>query len=269
MKSKYYPNGSLLDATPKSGSSFTWQSILKGLETFKKGYIWRVGSGEDIKIWSDPWIPSSPDRKVITPRGQTILTKVCELIDQVQGTWDEDLVRNIFNPVDARRILQIPLNHHAFEDFIAWQPNKSGIFSVKTAYHMQWIQSYRAHANMMGRPGDSTPLTVWSTLWKLHVLRKVQIFCWRALRGILPLKAILTNRHVGSNGACLICNQGAEDVKHLLFQCSHAKELWRRLGITDHIELALPVDRSGSVVLEHLFSLADEQVRVHPVLNIK
>ena len=50
LKAKYYPNGTLLDATPKNGSSFTWQSILKGLDTFKKGYIWRIGTGEDVNI---------------------------------------------------------------------------------------------------------------------------------------------------------------------------------------------------------------------------
>ena len=110
LKAKYYPNGSLLEATPKSGSSFTWQSILKGLETFKKGYIWRVGTGENIRIWSDPSIPSSPGMKIITPRGQNILTRVSELIDLEHGTWDEDMIRSVYNHVDARRILQIPLN---------------------------------------------------------------------------------------------------------------------------------------------------------------
>jgi hypothetical protein len=30
-----------------------WQSIIAGLSTFKRGYIWRVGNGENIKIWED------------------------------------------------------------------------------------------------------------------------------------------------------------------------------------------------------------------------
>ena len=70
LKAKYFPNESLLQATLKSGASFTWQSIMKGLETFKLGYIWRVGTGENINIWSDPWIPSSPDRRVLSNRGK-------------------------------------------------------------------------------------------------------------------------------------------------------------------------------------------------------
>lgn len=31
LRAKYYPDGKLLNAKPKNGSSFTWQSILAGL----------------------------------------------------------------------------------------------------------------------------------------------------------------------------------------------------------------------------------------------
>jgi hypothetical protein len=40
-----------LKAKLKSGSSYTWQSALAGLECFKQGYIWRVGDGTQIKIY--------------------------------------------------------------------------------------------------------------------------------------------------------------------------------------------------------------------------
>jgi hypothetical protein len=77
LQAKYYPQGNILQAGPKAGSSFTWQSLLAGLATSKRGFIWRVGNGEDIKIWSDPWIPSSLNMRVTSQRGNTILTKVC------------------------------------------------------------------------------------------------------------------------------------------------------------------------------------------------
>jgi hypothetical protein len=88
LRAKYYPNGDILSAGPKAGSSYTWQSITAGVATFKRGYLWRVGNGESIKIWYDPWIPSSPDRKVISPRNNVIYTKVSELIRPVTGQWD-------------------------------------------------------------------------------------------------------------------------------------------------------------------------------------
>ena len=45
LRAKYYPNGKLLEAKLKRGASYTWQSILAGLECFKQGYICRVGDG--------------------------------------------------------------------------------------------------------------------------------------------------------------------------------------------------------------------------------
>ena len=137
LKAKYFPNNSLLQATLKNGASFTWQSIMKGLETFKLSYIWRIGTGENVQIWTDPWIPMSPDRRVVSPRGQTRLTKVNDLIDPMTGKWDEELIQSIFNHVDTTRILQIPLNYGAFDDFIAWHPEQRGWFSVKSAYRVQ------------------------------------------------------------------------------------------------------------------------------------
>jgi hypothetical protein len=89
LRAKYYPHGDILKAGPKAGSSFTWQSILAGLPTLKRGMIWRVGNGSSINIGTDPWIPSSHDRMIVTPRGGTVYTRVCELINPFTRNWDE------------------------------------------------------------------------------------------------------------------------------------------------------------------------------------
>jgi hypothetical protein len=82
LRAKYYPDGDILQAGPLKGSSFTWQSILGGLTTFKRGFIWRVGDGEKIDIWKDPWIPSSPNRGIFSQGGNTLLTKVSQLMNE-------------------------------------------------------------------------------------------------------------------------------------------------------------------------------------------
>lgn len=46
-----------------------------------------------------------------------MLTKVEELIDPHSGQWGEVLIRDVFSPVDAQRILQIQLNVQGYEDF--------------------------------------------------------------------------------------------------------------------------------------------------------
>ena len=49
LRAKNFPNGNFLNAGPKKGSSYTWQSIVAGIQTFKRGCIWRAGSGSQIK----------------------------------------------------------------------------------------------------------------------------------------------------------------------------------------------------------------------------
>jgi hypothetical protein len=147
LKAKYYPHGDILKAGPKAGSSFTWQSILAGLPTFKRGMIWRVGNGESINIWTDKWIPQSQDRMVITPRGGTVYTKVSELIDPSTGSWDLQLLNEIFLSVDVGRIIQIPINIQGFDDFIAWSFTRHGRYTVRSGYHLQWRHNFGSRAN--------------------------------------------------------------------------------------------------------------------------
>jgi hypothetical protein len=137
LRAKYYPSGDLLHAELKKGASFTWQSLMAGMNTFKRGYIWRIGTGSDINIWQDPWLPNSPNGRVLTRRNNVIIDKVEDLIDPGTGSWDEQLLHDIFYPIDARRIQAIPLSPLAEEDSIAWLGTKNGMFSVKSAYHME------------------------------------------------------------------------------------------------------------------------------------
>ena len=87
--------------------------------------------------------------KIQTPRGRTLLTKVSELIDPLNGEWDEALIRSIFWPVDAERILEIPL-YHGREVLVAWHYNRNGLFSVRSAYHLQWENKYTGRLGEQG-----------------------------------------------------------------------------------------------------------------------
>jgi hypothetical protein len=155
---------------------------------FKRGFIWQVGNEECIDIWSDPWIPLSPDRKITMPRGAVVYTKVHELLNPYTGTWDEDLLRVLFNAVDVERILQIPINHQGFEDFIAWGETKHGRYMVKSGYYLQWKHQFGTSFSQLALPGGSATNLTWKVLWKLKIPSKVKIFMWRALHGIMPLK---------------------------------------------------------------------------------
>ena len=96
LRAKYFPDGDLFKATLKKKASYTWQSIIAGVETLKRGYIWRIGDGSKVNIWDDPWIPQSPSRNFLTVRGSNIISRVSDLIDPSTGDWDEQLVQQTF-----------------------------------------------------------------------------------------------------------------------------------------------------------------------------
>lgn len=135
LKAKYFPNGSLIDTTFSSNVSPTWRAIIYGLELLKKGIIWRVDNGQSIRMWRDPWIPRDHSRRPMTMRGNCRLKWVSDLIGQ-DGTWDVAQIRRCFLNIDIELILSICLSPRQEEDFLAWHPDKSGRFSVRSAYNL-------------------------------------------------------------------------------------------------------------------------------------
>ena len=127
---------------------------MAALSTFKRGHIWRVGTGDSINIWDDHWVPSSPSRMVISLKGHSLLRTVNELINPYTHQWDEQILRENFNPLDVERILKIPLSEHMDNDFVAWHLSKSYSFTVRSAYYAQWAHTFGQRTN--GANGGST-----------------------------------------------------------------------------------------------------------------
>ena len=65
FKENIFPNGNIFAAKEGNGS-FAWKRILRGREVIKKGAQWRVGSGENILIYQDRWLPD-PSTLVFKP----------------------------------------------------------------------------------------------------------------------------------------------------------------------------------------------------------
>jgi hypothetical protein len=74
---------------------------------------------------------------------------VSELINQDTRTWKDGLVRFIFHPANAEHILQIKLPKVSGEDYIAWNYENHGIFTVKSAYRLAQDLHDRNHGEGM------------------------------------------------------------------------------------------------------------------------
>ena len=252
LRAKYFPSGDLLNCQLKKGSSYTWQSIWAGIQTFKRGHIWRVGDGTQINIWDDPWIPSSPTRKIMTRRGNTVYTKVSELFDPITDSWDEELLRRIFWSTDVERILHIPLARTMMGDFMSWHFTKTGTFSVRSCYYVEWEHQHGSKLRRTSAFGTSSNLPIWRTVWGLKVPAKIKIHYWRSLLGAIPCNGILANRHMQPSSQCQLCQVECESLRHAFFTCPRVQEIWSLLGLGDLISRVCTLEREGGPILETL-----------------
>lgn len=186
----------------------------------------------------------------MTPRGQCLLQTVQDLIDPISGLWDEQLISENFWPVDAAKILHIPLLAHGQSDFIAWTFTKSGCFTVNSAYREAWKSEYRTRAHLNDGEGRMDTHPVWKILWGRAVPSKVHIFNWRALHGFIPCLCTLANRHMKTPMVCQVCSKDTEDLRHMLFTCDRATEVWKELGLLEVIEPLVNMERSIKLTLD-------------------
>jgi hypothetical protein len=94
---------------------------------------------------------------------------VSELIDQGTRSWKEDVIREFFWPHDAQCILSIKLPSRAQVDFLAWNGESNGTFSVRSAYRigMQPILEKLDHGQSSSAPSGERK--VWDLVWKARV----------------------------------------------------------------------------------------------------
>ena len=110
FKPKIFPNCSFMEALDSQASSYAWWSILKGREVLKKGMRWRVGDGSSIRIWSDPWLPSTfmPFISSLMALGWEEAT-MASLLDYPNQGWRHDTLNLLFSPKDKELIQLILL----------------------------------------------------------------------------------------------------------------------------------------------------------------
>jgi hypothetical protein len=147
-----------------------------------------------VRIWRDNWIPRAEELKVIGPRGRSRLNRVSSLLRN--GQWDEALVRKTFPSIDADIKLRIKISDHMPKDILAWQPEKSGLFSVRSAYQigLRLVQHGRANATSSSTPLGDKP--IWKKVWSCNIPEKVRIFAWKALSGGLATEENKRKHHM-------------------------------------------------------------------------
>ena len=177
-----------------------------------------------MKIWDTPWLPSQNHPRILSPviEGMQEAT-VDSLIDQQTRTWDMDVLKGFFAPLEVGLILKIPLSSNHVEDKLVWPHTANGVYSVKSEYN--FLAKEKTSPSLVVSLQDDGR-SIWKKLWSLSVPNKIKNFLWRASREAIPVKKNLVARKVLSEEVCDHCHVATEDVHHALWECHELSALW-------------------------------------------
>ncbi|KAJ0097104.1 hypothetical protein Patl1_28743 [Pistacia atlantica] len=190
---KYYPDGNFLEAKVKRSSSFIWRSVMAARAILESGLMWCIGDGSKVRIWQDKWLPSASSFKI----------------------QSQCLEVNI--------ICRIPISIFKRRDKIVWRYSQNGLFSVKSAYHLQVESQISSRGQSASAANDNKK---WKKLWKLPITNAEKLFLWKACQDILPTKCNLVKKKLIEEPFCTFCCLEEEDVLHALWGCVAAKDIW-------------------------------------------
>jgi hypothetical protein len=80
-------------------------------------------------------------------------------------------------------IKSIPISATDQDDMLIWRGTIKGIFSVRSAYH---IQKEGEASNQAGGSRSNERGALWQKIWKLQLPNSEKHFLWRACHEILP-----------------------------------------------------------------------------------
>lgn len=219
FKARYFPHGTFFTAETGDRPSMTWRGILSVRGCLLRGLQVRIGNGMDTAIWGDSWLLPPSRGKVITTRPQHLASPNCvgDLIDWNTYSWNYELLSSTFWPVDVHHILQVPFGSPETADRLVWAFSKSGVFTVRSCYHSILEEQGAGDRDRGSAYGMAQPQ--WKWIWKLRVPPKVRNFLWRACHDIIPTRAALFRRRVGSEPFCEFCKTAVETESHIFFHC--------------------------------------------------
>ncbi|XP_073015297.1 uncharacterized mitochondrial protein AtMg00310-like [Primulina eburnea] len=135
LKAKYFPNSNFLDASLGHNPSFIWRSLWSSRIIIKRGVRWRIGKGDKINVWREPWLRDPRNFYITTPPITELHSlKVCDLFIPFTTQWDHELLDDIFGNTDVHEILNIHVHTNIGGDQLIWHYSSNGKYQVRSGY---------------------------------------------------------------------------------------------------------------------------------------
>uniref|UniRef100_A0A803PK25 RNase H type-1 domain-containing protein n=1 Tax=Cannabis sativa TaxID=3483 RepID=A0A803PK25_CANSA len=99
-----------------------------------KGLRYKIGNEFQVRSGLDPWILGHDEFRPIGFIGQPSLPVSTFILDTME--WNMDLLQDNFAQIDIDHIVTILLSFYQSQDRLIWHHNTSGVYSVKSSFHL-------------------------------------------------------------------------------------------------------------------------------------
>ncbi|CAN1156374.1 Uncharacterized mitochondrial protein AtMg00310, partial [Linum perenne] len=230
LKSVYFSNTTLLLSNGRGRPSWGWQSLIKGRNFLQPGLRWQIGSGMQVDVIQDRWLPGNlPSRPLLRGSGVYLgPPTVAGLL--TQGRWNVSLLRYWFSEESVRLIQSIPLPWRYQADRYVWHYSPSGVYSVSSGYEV----GMRSRPDLFSANLSPMERSTWISIWALRIQPKLRFFLWKVLHRILPtLQGIMIRvQSEAIDPLCQICYNAPESVEHLLLHCDVSRHFLQMCSLT-------------------------------------
>lgn len=192
----------------KSGLSLRspWISISRSWMKIKALATFKIGNGNRVGFWIDPWIDKLP----LNLRFPSIFRITAEHWDQFSSSWIECFCRLLKDDeiIEFQRLLGLLKDFGVCDrpDRRVWTLEDNGAFSVKS------LVNHLSFSSLLDKQVERA-------LWKSKSPRRVNITVWIMIFGLLNCGSVMQKKlpaHMLSPLACPLCLLAFEDLQHLI-----------------------------------------------------
>ena len=194
LKGRYYRSSSPLRTISVSSPSYVWTSISAARKPLLLEIRQKVHSGYEVKVWEDPWIPTTPARPA-QPTAPALHPnmRVSDLINEESKEWDVGLLENYIASVDIPLIRSMTISTTHRRDTFCWNYTKNGQYTVKSGYWVAW--------NLLKDEEEKEVLEISITklqasAWKIKALQKICHLIWQLITCHMTVTRNLIRRNM-------------------------------------------------------------------------
>ncbi|XP_033132135.1 uncharacterized protein LOC103836135 [Brassica rapa] len=199
LRGRYYRLSSPLRVNSASNSSYVWTSISAARKLLLLSIRPKIHSGYEVKVWEDPWIPTTPARSAMP------------------------VAQNYVNLDDIPLIRGLAISSTHCRDTFSSNYTRNGQYTVKSGY---WVAQNLLKTEEEKEVLEPSITKLQAFAWKLKAPKKICHLIWQLLTGHVAVTRNLVRRNMRCDNYCPRCGELEEYVTYDIFECPPSLQVW-------------------------------------------